>query len=207
MATITYHPADAQLAQRIEADTTEAVTDDAIIILSPSAVTDSTIEAAIVTALENNQRVIPVLATETALPRMIEHLEPLDFSRGYQPAQLAARLNEPVTGELHLKVRTPQTIARNRRTGLIVSVVSLIVFIVALYAVGVLNIMVPAEEYEAIETQVVETRSAIMEAAQPRTTEEALNFPSTLEAVAPTARPFVAATATARAAGDSANGG
>lgn len=201
MATIIYIPADAQVAQAMQADTGVAAAEAAIIVLSPQAVNDPTIEAAIVNALEHNQRIIPVLAKTTPLPRLIEHLEPLDFTEGYQPARLTERLNAMLPGELHLKVRTPQTIAANRRTGIIVSVVSLVVFVIALYAVSVLGIMAPAEEYDAIETEVIETQQAIMEEALPHSTEDALNFPATLEAAAPTARPFIAATATARAAG------
>ena len=202
MATIIYHQADRRLAEQTQGVVGDLGADVTIIIISAQAVADASIKDALADALERNHRIIPILASKTALPRLIEHLDPLDFSTGFQPDTLMLRLNEADRGNLHLKVLTPETIARNRRAGIVVSVIALLVFLISLYAVGVLGIQAPTEEYDSVETQVVETLDAIMEDALPHSTEEALNFPMTLEAAAPTARPFIAATATARAAGN-----
>jgi hypothetical protein len=200
MATITYVPADAALAERLQADlsSTQAGESNAIFVLSPAALADADIQAALVRAVENHQHIIPVLAQPTPLPRLIEHLEPVDFSQRYDFGRLSARL-PAAPGELQMKVLTPEVQAVNRRIGAIFVVIAVIIFVIALYAVGVLGLQAPAEEYADVETQVFETRSAIIEQALPRSTEDAANFPATLDAAAPSAQPALAATATARA--------
>jgi hypothetical protein len=201
MATITYHPTDSQLAERIQADlAAHPGSDDltAIVVLSPQAVADPAIQTAISEAIEAGRRVIPVLAKPTPLPRLVEHLEPVDFSGGYDFAQLAERL-AAVTQGLQMKVHTPRTVAANKRTGLVVAALAVIMFVVALYAVGVLGIQAPPAEFAAVETDVAATRNAYIDAALPRTTDEAASFPATVDAAATALRPLLIATATAAA--------
>jgi hypothetical protein len=200
MADLIFHPADRALAERIQADLArrgaEAQDRATIVLLSPSAAADPAIQQAITRAVDQERHIVPVLAAMTGLPGLIEHLEPLDFSTGYDLEALAARLNaEP--SEMNLKVRTPQVMAANRRLGAIITLLAILMFVAALYAVGVLGIQAPREEYDAVETEVAATRSAIIEQALPRSTEDALNFEATLEQAAPSAQPALAATASA----------
>lgn len=202
MAELIYHPADSDIADRIQADLAQQSPADhvTIMLLSPQAVTDESVQAALEQALDSNQRIVPVLLKATPLPVLIEHLESVDFTRNYDFDRLLARLG-PVPGELHLKVRTPAVIAANRRTAIIVAVFAVIMFLAALYGVGVLGIQAPTEEYDAIETKVIETRNAIIDGVLPHSTDDALNFEATVDRAAPTLRPLLVATATAIAGG------
>ena len=74
-------------------------------------------------------------------------------------------------------------------------------FLAALYGIGVLGIQAPQEEYDQTVTQVVATRNAFIEAALPRSTEDAIVFAATVEGAATALQPLLAATATARAGG------
>jgi hypothetical protein len=200
MATITYHPSDSALVERIQADLAAqppAERDQtAVFVLSPQATADPDVQRALVEAVSRRRRVIPVLAQPVPLPALIEHLEPLDFSQQYEFERLAARLSA-APDVMQMKVRTPDVIAANRRMALIVLVFVLIMFVAALYGVGVLGIQAPAREYAAVETEIIQTRDAYIEAALPRSTEDALGFQATVDAAAPTLRPLLAATATA----------
>lgn len=202
MATIIYHPSDATLAKRIQADLAAAGSSGpdtaAVIILSQQTQNDASIQRALVDAVEQHRRVVPVLAEAVPLPRLIEHLEPVDFTQGYDFDRLAARLAS-APGELQMKVHTPETVAANRRTGLIVGAMALVMFLAALYGIGALGIQPPAEEYDGVETQIVQTRNAYIENALPRSTDDALNFQPTVEAASTALRPLLIATATAEA--------
>ena len=200
MATIIYHPANAGLAEHIQTDLAQTDEDrrTTIVLVSPQANADADVQAALVQAIEHNQRIIPVLASAAPLPKLIEHLEPLDFSTGYDFKVLAARL-AVVGSEIPMKVRTPQAIAANRRTAVVVTIAAIFMFVVALYAVGVLGLQAPAEEYGVIETEVIMTRNAYIDAALPHSTEDAANFEPTVGAVTTALRPLLVATATAKA--------
>lgn len=202
MASLTYHPSDAALAEQIQADLSDLSLPEnsSVIVLSPQAAADPEIDAAILRAVEQRQYIVPVLAQATPLPEMIEHLDALDFSQHYDPQALAEYL-EAHPDRLQLKQRTPDVIAANRRLGIVVALAAVFVFVVALYAVGVLGIQAPVEEYATVDAEAGATIDAIIEAALPHSTEDAASFQATLDAAAPTARPILAATATARAGG------
>ncbi len=202
MAAITFHPTDAALAERIRADLAiralAGYPNTSVFIFSQHTAADTDVQRALVEAVERHQRIIPVLAQRVPLPRLIEHLEPVDFSQSYDFQKLADQLTS-VTRGLQMKVLTPQTAVRNRQAGLVVAVAAIVMFLVGLYGVGVLGIQAPAEEYDAVETEIIETRNAYIDAALPRSTEDAANFQATLEGAAPTLRPLLSATATALA--------
>lgn len=201
--TIAYHPTDAALAHQIQADAARLSAPAAalVAVLSPQAVNDPGVLHAIDQALDQNQAVVPVLAQPTRLPRLIEHLEALDLSAGYDFDALAARVaQENNPDALRLRVRTSHVQKSNRRAGYIVAAAALIMFLAGLYGVGVLGISAPPEEYNAVETEIVQTRDSYIEAALPRSTEDAANFQATVNAAASTLRPLLVATATAQAA-------
>lgn len=202
--TITYHPSDAALANQIQADAERLPggADMLIAVLSPLAINDPNVQRAINEALDRSRAVVPVLAQPTRLPKLIEHLEPIDFTQDYDFHALAKRLAQEIdSAALHLRVRTPGVRQSNRRTGYIVAAVAIIMFLVGLYGVGVLGIQRPADEYNAVETAVVLTRDHYIDLALPRSTEDAANFQVTVNAAAPTLRPLLIATATALASG------
>jgi hypothetical protein len=200
MATIVFNPSDAALAERIQSDLAQASGNDntSVFVLSPQAMADSDVQAAIAEAIDQHRHIVPVLAKPTPLPRLIEHLEPVDFSSGYDFDRLIARLSAS-SGELQMKVHTPKTVTGNRRVGLVVAFFAIVMFLAGIYGVGVMGLQAPADEYNAVETEIVQTRNAYIDAALPRSTEDALNFQATVDGAAPTLRPMLVATATALA--------
>jgi len=82
-----------------------------------------------------------------------------------------------------------------------VLVFALLMFLAALYGVGVLGLQYPREEYDQVETQAAATRDAFIEQSLPRSTADAAGFAATAERAATALRPLLVATVTARAAG------
>lgn len=200
MATIVFNPTDAALAERIQTDLAQSSGHEntSVFVLSPQAIADPDVQAAVAEAIDQHRHIVPVLAKRTPLPRLIEHLEPVDFTGSYDFDRLNAWLSVPAD-ELQMKVHTPKTVTGNRRVGLIVAFFAIVMFLAGLYGVGVLGLQAPADEYNAVETEIIETRNAYIDAALPRSTEDALNFQATVDGAAPTLRPMLVATATALA--------
>lgn len=205
MPIIIYSPTDQALAQRLQGDLSgenpPGEDNSVIVLVSPPANTDRDVMAALEQALDENRHIVPVLAQGEALPKLIEHLEALDFRAGYDVDALRARLAAP-DGEFHMRVRTSRVANANRRAGIIVAVLAVLMFAAGLYLVGVMGVQAPAREYAYVETEIILTRNYFVDQALPRTTEEAANFPATVEAARPTLRPVLIATATAVAGGD-----
>jgi len=197
-------PADAALAARLEADLQASGAPPVpagllVAVLSPAAISDPTVQAALEAALDAGRPILPVLAAPTPLPKLVDHLPSLDFSAGYNPAalrQAVEALAAPDAG-LPLKVITPRVRRANRRIGYWLAALALFWFVTGLILVGVFGVQAPRREYDAVETEIVLTRDYYLERNQPRTTEDAANFPATLQAAPTAQRPFLVETATA----------
>lgn len=200
MAKLTYHPSDARLAEQIQADSDSFGLPErgSIVIVSPQALADRDFDAALVRAVQQHEYIVPVLAQPSALPKMIEHLDALDLSAGYDRETLVAFIAAN-PASMPMKQRTPDVIAANRRLGVIVALAAVVVFIAALYGIGVMGIQAPVDEYATVDANVVLTRNAIIDGVLPRSTEDAASFQATYDAAAPTLRPILAATVTAQA--------
>lgn len=199
MITTIYTAADAALAARIENDTRASGLDSEqsallIAILSPQAARDAQVEAAMVNALDSGQRIIPVLAAPTPLPALIEHLEPVDFSKGYDFERLRARLQDTA---MPMKVHTPSVRTANRRLSYVLVALAVLWFLIALIFIGGGVIGVPQGEYNNVETEIVMTRNYYVDINLPHSTQEAAEFASTAQAVPTALRPILIATATA----------
>jgi len=86
----------------------------------------------------------------------------------------------------------------------VLAVAVLVMFAVGLYAVGVLHIQAPIQEFNSVDTEVALTVDKLVapvmatyELYYPHSTQDAINYPSTLAAIPTVYRPLVAATATA----------
>jgi hypothetical protein len=126
----------------------------------------------------------------------------LDSLRAPLDAALASDAPAP------LKVLTPATRRANRNAGLIVGAVVLLMFLLGLYGIGVLGIQAPQDEYNAVDTEAALTRDVIVRPELeiysrflPRSTDDAMNYAATLQAVPTVYRPLMAVTATAYAQG------
>lgn len=213
---VAYTATDAALGQKLAADLKTAgynvvaqvasAPDALLVLVRPSAIkTDATLNQMMLTALDNGQHVLPIAVDDQPLPRIIGNLQALNFAGGDYPLK---ELKEQVAYLLSpqapapLTVLTPKVRARNRRVGLLIGIPTLIIFLAGVVLVGTGLIRPPSEEYILVETQRVETRNAIinptLEVVLPRSTDDALNFAATVQAMPTRLQPFLAATATAR---------
>jgi hypothetical protein len=212
MLHISYAPEDAQLANRIESDLKAAgyeVSADPprgvghvfIPIVSPAGNASATVQANIIHALDDGQHIIPVLAKRIQPPKLIQHLSGVDYSDDYDFALLRNMVQAATAPDAGrpLKVLTPTVRAANRRIGVWLAALVLLWFIVGIVLVGFFGIQAPREEYNSIDTIVAVTVQAILSDNLPRTTDEAANFPATLEAVPSAQLPFLIGTATTQA--------
>lgn len=195
MTKIIYAAQDGVLAEWIERDFHD-ISRQVIVILSPATAQDEHVQAAIIQALDKGERLIPVLAAATPLPEMIEHLEPVDFSAGYDAHALRAHLTDAGTP---MKMRTPTVRKVNRFDGYFLLAIVLFCFVVGLFFVAGGVIRNPDAEYAAVETEIVLTRNYYVDANLPHSTQEAAEFASTVQAVPTALRPILSATATAMA--------
>lgn len=201
--TVTVVAADAELAgslrqtlQQAGFEVVDTVQPDGLLVAVVSPETQPTI----IEALEKHQHVIPVVTGETQLPRIIDHLQPVN-------ADDRKTLIEQVTyfasdaAPAPMVTHTPTVQAANRQAGMVMAVIALVIFAVGIYLVGFEGIQAPAEEFAGVETQIFLTRNWYIDEALPRSTEDAAGFAATYEAARPSVQPFLGATATAIAAG------
>ena len=214
-----YSPADAALAARLQSDlrsghtlvegTTATGYQLLVLVLSNAGLSDAAVVDAMDDALDSSIHLIPVLAEPVALPRLINHLTPADFSNGAYPIQdlrdAIAYLTGPDAPRV-IRVLTPRRRKKNRNVGLIVFAVAFVMFMAGVIGV-MLGLQAPAEEYNAVDTEVAQTRDAIigptldaLSRFLPRSTDEAGVFEATLQRMPTVHQPFIAATATFNAA-------
>lgn len=214
MLTLIYNAQDTALAQRVTGDLTgqgfalyDTLTTDKtsilLAVISPAANADANVQKVITQAFDNGQHVV-LLTTQssTPLPKLINHLKTFDFSSGYPLPALVEHLkhlSSPEAG-LPLKVLTPAARVKNRGVGIWLTMIVLFWFIVGLVVVGVFRIQAPVEEYNTVETELAATVASIVQQNLPRSTEEAINFPATVQAVTTAQRPILIETATAMVA-------
>lgn len=195
MIDIIHHPADSGWARQVKLNLAAIDGDATLVLLSSDSVEDKQVLEQLESALDSGRRIVALLAEGVSLPSLIEHLEPVE------PGDLDGllqRLADP-EASLPMRVHTRSLRASNRRAALVVLLLAVIMFVAALYGVGVLGLQYPHEEYDEVHERVVATRDAFIEEALPRGTDEAADFPVTVEAAATALRPLLIATATARA--------
>lgn len=201
MTEIIYIQSDAEIADRIQvelaAQSETPVTDAVILLISEASPADATWQQRMNGAIDQNQQIIPVRLAPVKLPALIEHLEVVDFTEGYDFSTLWEALQAPHS-PMHMKVITPAVKASNRRVGAIFALIATLMFVIGLIMVGVYGVHLPTDEYDAIETQIILTRNYYIDQSMPHSTEDALNFEATIQAV-PSLSPFIRATATALA--------
>ena len=198
MINITYAPNDAHTAEQIQKDLSAANLrldhDMLIVLVTPDSVSDDTVEHAIVTAQAEGHVIIPLILRKATLPASISQLPALKQLSGYRKQPLMQFIQQADLGE--------ETRAGNRRLLLFVGAAALSMFIISLGAIGSGFVAFPEDEYateNAIREQQINTIVAPqIEGLRPRTTQDAENFQTTLEAVSnEDLLPFIIGTATA----------
>jgi len=199
MIHITYTPDDAGLAEQMQSDLAPApIKSDQhtlIVLLSPESVQDKSVLRVVEQSLDEGHIVVPVIVhpVKASLPDTLANLKTLDLSQGYERRKLIAFVQQAQTGD---DVR-----ASNRRLFIYLAIIVLIIFAGAIYTLSAGLIAPPSAEYateNAIrEGQIQTLVFPTIDAALPRTTDDALNFPQTIEAASTRNAPFLAGTASA----------
>lgn len=210
--TLAYAEPDHKLAMRIRGDleaesirVTDTLVKDAVVvvIISAQALQTSSIIDILNTASDQYHHILPVLADASQLPRVIDHLQALDFSQTYTSHDLIERVKYLASPDAPrpLTVLTPQKRRENVRSSIFYVVVAFGIFLMGIIGVGVFGLQAPAEEYYGIETQVYLTQRVFIDQALPRGTEDALNFEATIPHIPTKARMEAIGTATWIASG------
>ena len=210
MITLTYDPQDSPLATRLAQDLKAqgfSISDKLepgkgnvlIAFASPASNISLSVQEVITQAYDNGQHVVVINAQSAPTPKFINHLKAFDFINGYPLPALVDHLKllaSPEAGR-PMKVLTPKTRVKNRGAGIWLTIIVLIAFIWGLVLVGVFHQQAPVEEYNTVDTEVGATVASIVQKNLPHTTQEAIDFPSTVQAVPTAQRPLLIQTATA----------
>lgn len=197
MIRITYAPEQLRLAQQIRDDLSgsPALSQPLLIVLvSSQSNTDAHVKAEIEKAQAERVPVLPILCGKTALPPTLEGGKSLDFSSGYNRERLLQRLTQAAMGPA-------ETRRANRRALTLVGCIALLMFAIALIAIAGGLVAFPVAEYNEEATFQAQWIGGLigqtLEHVQPRTTEDALNFPATHQAAPTRLYLYIRETATA----------
>ncbi len=177
-----------------------------VMVLSQAAMDDAALQAALIKALDLSLHIVPVMSQPIQLPKLIDHLDVVNFSDSYDFAVLRKQVDLELSpaAPLAMRVRTPSVKRSNRSTGVVVAAAALIMFIVGLIAVGIYHIQAPIQEFNTVDTEVAMTRDIMVKPQMqiygqffPQSTLDAENYLPTLLAVPTVYRPLIAMTATA----------
>lgn len=165
-----------------------------IVLVSAQSNSDPAVQSEIRRAQEQQQRIIPILAENVALPPGLAGAKPLNFAGGYQPQMLLKRLSQAAM--------TREDIQKaNRRALLVIGLIALLMFVLSMAAMSAGLIAFPVAEYNEeatfqaqwINGMIVET----LEFVQPRSTADAVGFDATLQAAPTRLYLYIRETATA----------
>lgn len=213
MLNISYGAENAALASQIEADLkaarVRAYRDDQdapkvlIALIAPESNTDEAQAAAWREAIQRGDFVLPALTNGAALPGSLAQYEALDFTGGYDATALLERLAQMAHSERQfpLRVIAPKTKRSNRRAALVLSLLAVFMFGAAIWGITVGLVGFPEEEYEQVEAEFQGTLGALVDNVLPRSTQDAQNFPATVDAAPTRLQPLLVQTATALYAG------
>jgi len=216
MLYLAYHPDDRSTAARVmsafsahelPAEHSLGKTDVLIALISPTSNDDSEnrVEAAIIRALDAGVPISAIIVQNALMPKLIDHLAYANWSAGDDVDAVQAILADVTAPEVkaQIRVRTPQVRRSNRQAGWVIGVAAIIMFALGLYAVGILGIQRPNEEFDAVDATVqamveqeLAPQLATAERFLPASDDQRYFYPATALAFPTRLRPFVAATAT-----------
>lgn len=199
MLNIAFHPTDQALAEKLQADLSRTYIrlekPMLIVLLSQAALDSVEVSRSAQQALAEGSRVAIILTQALAnLPSPYTGLPTFSAPDGrYEMKPLLAYLNRVDLGEAR--------IARSRALLLLMLVAVAVMFVLALWGVGSGQVRFPSSEYatdDAIAFSQIQTLTfPTLDPLMPRSTEDALAFPATVQAASTRNRPYLAETATA----------
>lgn len=202
MIRITYARDQAPLAERIRDDLAchhPPPQPLLIVLVSRQSNADRHVQDEIERALAEGARILPILCETAALPASIENMRSLDFSAGYDREPLLLRLDEAAG-------RSDELRRANRRGLVVVGAFAILMFGIALVAINRGLVAFPVAEYNEEATLQAQWVDGLigetLEAIEPRSTEDALNFAATYEAAPTRLHFYIRVTATAAASSE-----
>jgi hypothetical protein len=183
MIAIAYAAPDKALAERLASDLTAAgyplgeITGQGVLIavISPEGILDKDLNNTIQSALRKGTRLVLVESAPTELPPTLVGRSVISMANGHSFERVQAVL-EGTSAKKGLSLK-----ARNRRIGIIFGVALLALFGVYTWMIAVFDIEAPVEDFQRAYTHSAATVGMFAQPFVPRTTEEALNFETTLE--------------------------
>jgi hypothetical protein len=197
MLQITYTTQDTEIAKQMQADLSQSnlrlQQHMMLVLISPEAVADQSVLGSINKARKEQWMLAPIILRKADLPDTLHNLTLLDLQNGYDKKKVFQFVNQVDIGK--------ERIGRNRRWLFYVSVVVLLVFAISIASLASGVVAPPNAEFateNALQNAQIDTVIAPeLEALRPRTTEDAQNFPATVEAAHKNLQPFIIGTATA----------
>jgi len=200
MITITYSADQKILADQIRSNLSQSGFKLAhpvlLVLVSAESNSDPSVLDEIKRALQKRYTVIPILAESVTLPEILDAYQPLNFTSGYKQAVLMTRLSQPTMSNADVKQANRRALMSNadvkqanRRALIVIGGIAFFMFLVGIISIMDGIVAFPVDEYNEEATFQAEWNDGLivetLEYVQPRTTQDALNFQSTLE-VAPT---------------------
>lgn len=196
---ISYAPPQAELAQQISDDLKKSNLrldgNYLLVLVTPQLVADDAAIKEVRGLQQKGFQVVPVVIEQANLPVDIPALPPLNMTGSYRADKVRVYLRSVDI--------TPDVKRRNRILTLVVVGFVIAIFTWAIIGLGTGQMGPPtdefATEYAVQQEMISEFMRPTLESFQPRTTDEAVGFPQTVEAVTTRVQPFLIATATAQA--------
>lgn len=197
MIRITYSSTQKPLAEKIRDDLTNAFPAAQpllIVLVSAESNSDPAVQAEVQRARKKGVQLLPILTENVSLPQELENEKPLSFVAGYNRESLLRRLSQ-------LTMTRTEIRQANRRALTVIGAIALLMFVLAI--IGMLSGLVafPVAEYNEEATFQAQWIDGLiretLEYVQPKSTQDALNFQSTLEAAPTRLYYYVRGTATA----------
>lgn len=197
MLNIAYAPNDVQLAERLQHDLSSAGVQlenhMLIVLVTPDSVADQSILQAVQRADEEGQVIVLFLVRQALLPDSWKRYRRFALRDNYRVPPMRVFLNRADV--------SPGKRRRNNRWLAAAAIIIVVMVGISMWAIAGDIVAFPVEEYmtenaeraEMIQDLVAPT----LEAWQPRTTEDAINFPMTVEAANTRNAPLLIMTATA----------
>lgn len=197
MLHITYAPDDVDIAERMKNDLSAAnltVEQNILIVLiTPESAQDKSVNRAISEAIENDHIVLPVMLRTAPLPSQISHITPIDLTKGYQFSKIIKAVRSATIGQ--------DVLTSNRRLLFYLMALVLLIFGISVGSLATGLVAVPEEELAneqaTRDAQISTLTFPTLDPLMPRTTQDALDFPLTVEAANTRNAPLLMATATA----------
>jgi hypothetical protein len=201
MLNMTYAASDSAVAEKMTKDlsTAHLKLDHPmlIVVASPDGMKDESVNKAIKQAEKDNHRIAVVKVKAVSVPDSVGEFPPLDMSAKYDASRLVRYLNRVDMGMARVK--------RGQRLLFFIAVGALIMFAAAIWGIASGQVAFPQDEYAtefAFELNQISTFAApTLDYLMPRTTEDALNFPATVERMPTRVVEFAIQTATALPSG------